>query len=405
MTVTGNISCADPGADGDVATKRYVDNVAQGLDTKASCRVATTTSLNCAYDNGTNGAGATLTSITNNALSIDGVTSFTTGDRVLVKDQTAKNRNGIYEVTNAGEDGLTGSNFILTRATPENQPAELTPGSFTFIEEGTNNANNGFVFTHTGTVEFGTTELTVEQFSGAGSIIPGTGLTKTGNELSLTNTTVSFGGISLALGGEDNTPAFDLTNATNYPTSSLSGTITNTQLENSSITINGSSATLGDTNFFATKNIVYTLPSNLETEIITNTLTVSDVNNYEISITPKKANSPIKVSFNIAFVTSWQADQNIDLYIYKNSAISSLPEANILGLGNGNAAGPLMSKIDLTYIDTDNKNAGTQITYKLKAKTNTNPINVSIRSRIVGSNNVVGFDYKSDNLITAEELY
>ena len=91
------------------------------------------------------------------------------------------------------------------------------------------------------------------------------------------------------------------------------------------------------------------------------------------------------------------------MYIYKNSAI--LPEANILSLGNGNAAGPLMSKIDLTYIDTDNKNAGTQITYKLKAKTNTNPINVSIRSRIVGSNNVVGFDYKSDNLITAEELY
>ena len=50
---------------------------------------------------------------------------------------------------------------------------------------------------------------------------------------SLTNNTVSYGGISLALGGVDATPAFDLADATNYPTSSLSGTITNTQLAGS----------------------------------------------------------------------------------------------------------------------------------------------------------------------------
>ena len=50
---------------------------------------------------------------------------------------------------------------------------------------------------------------------------------------SLTNNTVSYGGVSLALGGTDATPAFDLADATNYPTSSLSGTITNTQLAGS----------------------------------------------------------------------------------------------------------------------------------------------------------------------------
>ena len=49
----------------------------------------------------------------------------------------------------------------------------------------------------------------------------------------LTNSTVSYGGISLALGGTDATPAFDLTDATNYPTSSLTGTITNAQLAGS----------------------------------------------------------------------------------------------------------------------------------------------------------------------------
>ena len=50
---------------------------------------------------------------------------------------------------------------------------------------------------------------------------------------SLTNNTVSYGGVSLALGGVDATPAFDLADATNYPTSSLSGTITNAQLAGS----------------------------------------------------------------------------------------------------------------------------------------------------------------------------
>jgi len=50
---------------------------------------------------------------------------------------------------------------------------------------------------------------------------------------SLANSTVSYGGVQLNLGGVDDTPAFDLADATNYPTSSLSGTITNTQLAGS----------------------------------------------------------------------------------------------------------------------------------------------------------------------------
>ena len=50
---------------------------------------------------------------------------------------------------------------------------------------------------------------------------------------SLANSTVAYGGVSLALGNADTTPAFDLTDATNYPTSSLTGTITNAQLAGS----------------------------------------------------------------------------------------------------------------------------------------------------------------------------
>ena len=70
----------------------------------------------------------------------------------------------------------------------------------------------------------------------------------------LANSTVSYGGVSLALGGSDSTPAFDLTDATNYPTSSLSGTITNDQLagsiandklSNSTVSFGGISLALG----------------------------------------------------------------------------------------------------------------------------------------------------------------
>ena len=162
-----------------LANKAYVDQVAQGLDTKPSCRVATTANLSATYSNGTAGVGATLTATGNGAISIDGV-SPTTNDRILVKDQSTAAQNGIYVVTTVGDGS---SAFVLTRATPEDQPAELTGGSFVFVEEGTANANNGYVFTHTGAPTFGTTALDVAQFSGAGQITAGAALSKTGNQM------------------------------------------------------------------------------------------------------------------------------------------------------------------------------------------------------------------------------
>ena len=47
---------------------------------------------------------------------------------------------------------------------------------------------------------------------------------------SLANSTVSYGGVSLALGASDATPAFDLQDATSYPASALTGTVSNSQL-------------------------------------------------------------------------------------------------------------------------------------------------------------------------------
>ncbi|MAD25191.1 MAG: hypothetical protein CMO44_13560, partial [Verrucomicrobiales bacterium] len=176
-----------------LANKAYVDQVAQGLDTKPSCRLGTTANLSATYNNGTAGVGATLTASSNGALSLDGTTP-SVADRILVKDQTAAAQNGIYVVTTVG-NGSTA--FVLTRATPEDQPAELSGGAFVFVEEGTANANNGYTFTHTGAPTFGTTDLDVAQFSGAGQITAGAALTKSGNTID-----VAVDGSSVEVSGD-----------------------------------------------------------------------------------------------------------------------------------------------------------------------------------------------------------
>ena len=164
-----------------LVNKSYVDSVANGLDVKESVRVATTGDLSATYNNG----AGTLTANSNGAIVVDGVT-LVLNDRVLVKDQTTQTENGIYKVTTVGSGSAA---FVLTRTPDANDAAELSGGVFTFVEEGTSNADNGYVATHNGIPTFGTTNITFDQFSGAGQIAAGNGLTKTGNTIDAVGTT------------------------------------------------------------------------------------------------------------------------------------------------------------------------------------------------------------------------
>ena len=152
----------DPTGDQDAATKSYVDAIKSGLDVKDSCHVATTT------------AGTLSTSFANGQ-TVDGVT-LVTGDRILIKDQATGSENGIYTVNSSGAP---------TRATDFDSNAEVTSGAFTFVEEGTVNGDGGFVLTTNDPITVGTTSLTFVQFSGAGQITAGTGLSKSGNTLNV----------------------------------------------------------------------------------------------------------------------------------------------------------------------------------------------------------------------------
>lgn len=142
-----------------LVSKEYVDAVKVGLDFKDSVRVATT------------GSNISLSSA---PAAIDGVT-LSSDDRVLVKDQSSGAENGIYV--------FNGSGSAMTRATDADANAEVTSGMFTFVTEGSVNADSGFVLTTDGSITVGSTALAFAQFSGAGQITAGTGMTKTGNTL------------------------------------------------------------------------------------------------------------------------------------------------------------------------------------------------------------------------------
>lgn len=146
----------------DVASKSYVDGAVNGLDVKQSVRAATT-------------AAGTLASDFENGDTIDGVT-LATGDRILIKDQADGSENGVYTINASGAP---------TRATDFDADAEVTAGAFFFVEEGTTNADSGFVLTTNDDITVGSTALTFTQFSGTGQITAGDGLAKSGSILSV----------------------------------------------------------------------------------------------------------------------------------------------------------------------------------------------------------------------------
>ena len=155
VAFTAPVAGVTPTQGSHLVTKDYVDATAQGLDAKASVR---------AMASGPVTLSGTQT--------IDGVT-LVDGDRVLLTGQSNPAENGIY-VVHAG---------AWQRAADATTNESVTPGLFTFVEEGTNFADTGWVLASDGPTTLGTTPLPFVQFSSAGLVQGGAGLTKTGNVL------------------------------------------------------------------------------------------------------------------------------------------------------------------------------------------------------------------------------
>lgn len=174
---------ATPTSGTDAATKTYVDNAVQGLDVKASVKLATLSSDNVTY---TYSSGVlTVTAGT----TIDGttITNLSADDRVLVRHFTSGDavQNGLYKYT-----GLNGSSQpTFSRTDDMAESSAFNPNIFVFVEQGTTYGDTGWTLSSaSGTV--GSNNATWTQFSSAGVVSAGTGLTKVGNTISINTSSI-----------------------------------------------------------------------------------------------------------------------------------------------------------------------------------------------------------------------
>ena len=206
---SATLQVATPSADAQAANKGYVDSVAQGLDVKDSCKVATT-------------ANITLSG----TQTIDGI-AVAADDRVLVKAQSTASQNGLY----------------LCKAGAWSRTDDLAAGSdaagvFVFIEQGSTQADAGFVCTSDkGAAVVGTNPLSFTQFSGAGAVEAGNGLSRSGSTLSVnldgSTLAVSGSGVKVADGGISDAQI------------SNSAAISVSKLASSSVSLGGVTVSLG----------------------------------------------------------------------------------------------------------------------------------------------------------------
>jgi hypothetical protein len=229
-------SVGTPSADGDAANKGYVDSVAQGLDTKASVVAATTTN-------------GTLATAFANGQVVDGVT-LATGERILIKNQTDATANGIYTVNATGAP---------TRSTDMNTGSEF-PSAYVFVEQGTTNADTGWVCTNNAPVTLGSTNITWTQFSGAGTYTASNGVVLNGSVFSF----APRSGYGLQTGASGAEIKLATTSGLNLTTDLAVGAgngitvLTNTVAIDSAVVVSKYNASVGDgsaTSYTVTHNL------------------------------------------------------------------------------------------------------------------------------------------------------
>jgi hypothetical protein len=188
----------DPSLSLQAATKQYVDNTASGVVAKPQVLAATSTNLAATYNNGTAGVGGTLTHTSNGAwpTTVAGATGWVIGSGLLVKNQTNKEENGRYYLSDLGS---VSTPWVLTRCGYCDEADEI-PGAYIFVQGGTL-AGTGWiqVVADPATFVVGTDDINVFQFSGSGTITAGTNISVSGNEVSVV-ATPSLSGVAFSDG-------------------------------------------------------------------------------------------------------------------------------------------------------------------------------------------------------------
>ena len=138
------LNTSSPIAPLQAASKGYVDTVASGFTVILACQAATTANLNATQAGA--GIGATLTNAgALAAFSVDGY-SASLNDRILVKNQSLPQHNGIYALTTLGSGSVA---WVLTRSADYDQATQIKPGTLVAVNNGTVNANTSWLQTAT----------------------------------------------------------------------------------------------------------------------------------------------------------------------------------------------------------------------------------------------------------------
>jgi len=162
-TLTGTLTLplAAPTHPAHAANKAYVDNVASGLDVKASVKCVATVNQPIVAQGGHNAYAYEYP----NPVTIDGYT-LRKDDRILLVGQENRLQNGIFYVKTVGNGTVP---CMLSRAADATD-GTLTGGTFVFVEKGTTYADTGWVCTtDDDPLIIGSTLIEFTQFTGAGS--------------------------------------------------------------------------------------------------------------------------------------------------------------------------------------------------------------------------------------------
>ena len=101
----------------------------------------------------------------------------------------------------------------------------------------------------------------------------------------LSNSTVSYGGVQLSLGGIDDTPAFDLQDATNLPATRLTGSMPDDRIPLSNVTQHQESLSIATTQLTGTITNAQLAGSITNDKLVNSSITVSDgTNTSDISL-------------------------------------------------------------------------------------------------------------------------
>ena len=190
-------------------------------------------------------------------------------------------------------------------------------------------------------------------------------LSNIGNS-ALSNSSVNFGGVSVSLGASDTTPAFDLTDATNYPTSSLSGTISNGQVASGIDATKIADGSVSNTEF----QYINSLSSNAQTQLtgkLTASNNLSDVANAGTSrtnlglgtISTQASNSVSISGGSITGIGSPSNNSDVAIKSYVDNAIAGLRNRTVaecastanVNISNGLEAGDSIDGVTLVAGD------------------------------------------------------